>query len=115
RLAAGITSVVVVRDAVVRFVLAGLLCEGHILLEDAPGTGKTLLAKTVARLVAGTFGRVQCTPDLLPSDITGGSIYNQATTSFQFIPGPIFANVVLVDEINRATPRTQASFFEAMG
>ena len=109
-----IAEVVVVRPQVLRFVLAALLCEGHLLLEDAPGTGKTLLAKTIARLVAGTFARVQCTPDLLPSDITGGGIYHQATATFQFVSGPIFAHIVLIDEINRATPRTQASLFEAM-
>ncbi len=113
-LSQGIKSVVVLRDDVVRYLLMGLLSEGHILLEDAPGTGKTLLAKTVARLIAGTFGRVQCTPDLLPTDVTGGSIYHQGSGSFRFLPGPLFANVVLIDEINRATPRTQASLFEAM-
>ena len=114
RLAKGLAEVVVVRPEVVRFVLAGLLCEGHILLQDAPGTGKTLLAKTVARLVAGDFARVQCTPDLLPTDVTGGSIYHQPSGAFRFVPGPLFANIILIDEINRATPRTQASLFEAM-
>jgi len=113
-LARGITSVVVVREEVVRLLLVGLLCEGHVLLEDAPGTGKTLLAKTLSRLAAGQFGRVQCTPDLLPSDITGSSIYNQKSGEFTFMPGPVFANIVLIDEINRATPRTQAALFEAM-
>ena len=103
-----------VRDGLVQLLLAGLLCEGSILLEDAPGTGKTLLAKTVARLVGGSFKRIQCTPDLLPADITGGNLYNQKTGDFQFLPGPVFANVVLVDEINRATPRTQAGLFEVM-
>jgi MoxR-like ATPase len=94
--------------------LVSYLCEGHILLEDVPGVAKTMLARALARSVDCTFKRVQCTPDLLPSDITGASIFNQKTTEFVFRPGPIFAQIVLADEINRATPRTQAALLEAM-
>jgi len=91
-----------------------LLCEGHILIEDVPGIGKTTLARTIARSIEGSFRRVQCTPDLLPSDVTGIHYFNQKSGEFQFRPGPVIANVVLVDEINRATPRTQSCFLEAM-
>lgn len=91
-----------------------LLCNGHLLIEDIPGVGKTTLAKALARCIGGHFGRVQFTPDLLPADITGSSIFNQKTAEFEFRPGPIFANVVLVDEINRATPKTQSALLEAM-
>jgi MoxR-like ATPase len=94
--------------------LVSYFCEGHILLEDVPGVAKTMLARALARSVDCTFKRVQCTPDLLPSDITGASIFNQKTTEFVFRPGPIFAQIVLADEINRATPRTQAALLEAM-
>src|SRR5438552_11522830 len=90
------------------------LCEGHILLEDVPGVAKTMLARALARSVGCTFKRIQCTPDLLPSDVTGASIFNQKNAEFEFRPGPIFAQVVLADEINRATPRTQAALLEAM-
>lgn len=91
------------------------LCEGHILLEDVPGVAKTMLARAMARSVGGcTFKRVQCTPDLLPTDVTGASIFNQKTAEFEFRPGPVFAQILLADEINRATPRTQASLLEAM-
>lgn len=90
------------------------LAGGHVLLEDVPGVGKTLLAKTLARSVTATFKRIQCTPDLLPSDISGVSVYNQKEGSFSFVPGPIFTNILLADEINRATPRTQSSLLEAM-
>lgn len=101
------------RDTVTLAVVA-LLCEGHIALEDIPGMGKTLLAKTLARCVGGTFRRIQFTPDLLPSDVTGLNIYDQSRGEFRFRPGPITANVVLADEINRATPRTQSCLLEAM-
>ena len=94
--------------------LVAWLCEGHILLEDVPGVAKTMLARALARSVGCTFKRIQCTPDLLPTDVTGASIFNQKTVEFEFRPGPIFAQVVLADEINRATPRTQASLLEAM-
>ncbi|MEP7287003.1 MAG: MoxR family ATPase [Chloroflexota bacterium] len=95
-------------------IIAALLAQGHVLLEDVPGIGKTLVAKALARSLHGSFKRIQCTPDLLPSDITGGAIYNQREQRFEFVPGPIFANVVLVDEINRASPRTQSSLLESM-
>jgi len=101
------------RDRVERAVLC-LLCGGHLLLEDIPGVGKTTLAKALARVMGGEYRRVQFTPDLLPTDITGSSVYNQGTAQFEFRPGPIFANVVLADEINRATPKTQSALLEAM-
>lgn len=91
-----------------------LLCEGHLLIEDVPGVGKTTLAKAMSRTIGGEFRRVQFTPDLLPADITGTSIYNQKESEFEFRPGPLFANVVLADEINRATPKTQSALLEAM-
>ena len=94
--------------------LVGWLCEGHLLLEDVPGVAKTMLARALARSVGCQFKRIQCTPDLLPTDVTGASIFNQKTAEFEFRPGPIFAQVVLADEINRATPRTQAALLEAM-
>ncbi|NLX94793.1 MAG: MoxR family ATPase [Rhodopirellula sp.] len=94
--------------------LVSWLCEGHILLEDVPGVAKTMLARALARTVGCTFKRVQCTPDLLPTDVTGASIFNQKTAEFEFRPGPIFAQIVLADEINRATPRTQSALLEAM-
>jgi MoxR-like ATPase len=97
-----------------KLIVAALLASGHVLLEDVPGIGKTLVAKALAKSLHGSFKRIQCTPDLLPSDITGGSIYNQRESRFEFVPGPIFANVVLVDEINRASPRTQSSLLESM-
>ena len=101
------------RDTVEKSVLA-LLANGHILLEDIPGVGKTTLAKALAKVIGGEFRRLQFTPDLLPGDITGGSVLNQGEGTFRFMPGPIFGNVVLVDEINRATPKTQSSLLEAM-
>ncbi len=101
------------RDTVEKSVLA-LLANGHILLEDIPGVGKTTLAKALAKVIGGDFRRIQFTPDLLPGDITGGSVLNPGEGTFRFLPGPIFGNVVLVDEINRATPKTQSSLLEAM-
>ena len=92
----------------------GLLCQGHLLIEDVPGVGKTMLAKALARSIGTTFNRIQFTPDMLPSDVTGVSIYNQMTREFEFRPGPIMAQIVLADEINRATPKTQAALLEAM-
>ncbi len=95
--------------------LVTYFCEGHLLLEDVPGVAKTMLARALSRSVGATFKRLQCTPDLLPTDVTGVSIFNQKTTEFEFRPGPIFAQIVLTDEINRATPRTQSALLEAMG
>ena len=94
--------------------LVALFAEGHLLLDDVPGTGKTTLAKSIARSMTGEVGRIQFTPDLLPSDVTGGMIYDQAHGTFDFRPGPVFANVVLADEINRASPKTQAALLEVM-
>jgi len=102
------------KAAVVERVIACLLARGHILLEDLPGLGKTTLAKAMAAAVGGSFARVQCTPDLLPGDITGFSIFNQKSREFEFQPGPVFADVLLADEINRTTPRTQSALLEAM-
>ena len=109
-----IERVMVGKGEVVELAIVALLCEGHILIEDVPGLGKTVLAKALARSTGCSFRRIQCTPDLLPSDITGTYIYNQRTSDFEFRPGPVISQVVLADEINRATPRTQSAFLEAM-
>jgi len=109
-----ISKVIVGKDEVIELVLITLLCSGHVLLEDVPGVGKTMIAKTLARSINCEFRRIQFTPDLLPSDLTGVNYYNQKDGEFIFRPGPIFANVVLADEINRATPRTQSSMLECM-
>ncbi len=101
------------RETVKKAVIA-LLCKGHLLIEDIPGVGKTTLAKSLAKSIGGEFRRIQFTPDLLPSDITGSSIFNQKNSEFEFRPGPIFGNIVLADEINRATPKTQSALLEAM-
>jgi MoxR-like ATPase len=114
RLQANIQRVIVGNDAVVRLALVALLCEGHILLEDVPGTGKTTLARSIARSLGCSFRRIQFTPDLMPADITGINYYDQKQGDFVFREGPLVAQVVLSDEINRATPRTQAALLEAM-
>ena len=115
RIEENVHRVIVGKQRVVRLAAAGLVAGGHVLLQDLPGTGKTLLARALATSVGGAFRRIQCTPDLLPSDITGSSVFNQEDLSFRFIPGPVFANIVLADEVNRATPRTQSALLEAMG
>ncbi len=106
--------VIVGKRSVIEFIMVALLCEGHVLLEDVPGSGKTMLARSIAASLGISFKRIQCTPDLLPNDITGVSIFNQKNGEFEFKPGPIFVNILLADEINRATPRTQAALLEAM-
>ena len=114
RLRQNIQKVIVGKDEIIDLALIALLCEGHLLLEDVPGTGKTTLAKTVARSLGCSFQRIQFTPDLLPSDVTGIYFYNQREQEFVFRSGPIFSQILLADEINRATPRTQSSLLEAM-
>src|SRR5215208_6115733 len=114
RVLANVERVIVGKHAEVRFALVALLCRGHLLIEDVPGTGKTVLAKAIAKSLGCSFRRIQFTPDLLPSDVTGLSIFNQKTHEFEFRPGPIMAQIVLADEINRATPKTQSSLLECM-
>ena len=114
RITGSVGQVILGKTNEIRLTALGMLCRGHILLEDIPGVGKTMLAKSLARAVGCTFNRIQFTPDMLPSDITGVSIYNPKTREFEFRPGPIMAQVVLADEINRATPKTQSALLEAM-
>jgi MoxR-like ATPase len=115
RLIANIETVVHGKTEEMRLVLAALVCDGHVLLEDVPGTAKTVLARAIAGSVDGaSFARIQCTPDLQPTDVTGLSVFNQRDRDFEFRPGPVFANVLLVDEINRAMPKTQSALLEAM-
>jgi MoxR-like ATPase len=114
RLTANIETVILGKPQVVKLAVTALLAEGHILLEDVPGVGKTTLARAIAASVKGQWRRIQFTPDLLPSDVTGVTIYNQATRGFEFHPGPTFANIVVADEINRASPKTQSALLEVM-
>ena len=114
RINENVDKVIVGKSAEVQLTVVGLLCQGHLLIEDVPGVGKTMLAKALARSIGTTFNRIQFTPDMLPSDVTGVSIFNQQTRQFEFRPGPIMAQIVLADEINRATPKTQAALLEAM-
>jgi MoxR-like ATPase len=114
RLLRNVQQVIVGKDQEIRLTLLALLCEGHLLIEDVPGVGKTMLARAIARSVGCSFRRIQFTPDMLPSDVTGVSIFNQKTMEFEFRPGPIMAQIVLTDEINRATPKTQSALLEAM-
>ena len=114
RFIANVSRVIVGKRETIELVFVTLLCEGHVLIEDVPGTGKTMLAKAAAKSLGCSFKRIQSTPDLLPSDVTGIHYFNQKTSEFEFRPGPIIANIVLVDEINRATPRTQSCLLESM-
>ena len=114
KLIKNLEKVIVGKRQPIELIVVGLLCQGHVLIEDVPGVGKTVLARSLAKSLGCSFKRLQFTPDMLPSDVTGVSIYNQSKLAFEFRPGPIFAQVVLVDEINRATPKTQAALLEAM-
>ena len=114
RIFQNVEQVIIGKRNAVELVLVALLCRGHVLLEDVPGTGKTVLAKSIARSLGGSFKRIQFTPDLLPSDVTGVAIFNQQNREFEFRQGPVFAQIVLADEINRATPKTQSALLEAM-
>ncbi|MHA2620750.1 MAG: AAA family ATPase [bacterium JZ-2024 1] len=114
KLIRNIEAALIASPGTIEFAMACLLAEGHLLIEDVPGTGKTTLAKAIAASISLTFQRIQLTPDILPSDITGGNVYNQQKAVFEFRPGPIFTNILLADEINRASPRTQAALLEAM-
>ena len=114
RIADNVATVIVGKSEVIEMAMASLIAEGHILVEDVPGVGKTMLARSIAVSIGGTFSRIQFTPDLLPSDVTGVSVYNQSSGEFSFRSGPIAAHLVLADEINRATPKTQSALLEAM-
>jgi len=114
KLTENIERVIIGKRETIELLMVALLCEGHVLIEDVPGVGKTMLARALAVSMGGAFKRLQCTPDLLPNDVTGVSVFNQQTNEFEFRAGPIFVNILLADEINRATPRTQSALLEAM-
>lgn len=114
RIISNVEQVIIGKDREIRMTVVALLCEGHLLIEDVPGVGKTMLARAIARSIGSTYRRIQFTPDMLPSDVTGVSVFNQKTLEFEFRPGPIMAQIVLADEINRATPKTQSALLEAM-
>jgi MoxR-like ATPase len=114
RVIRNVETVIVGKRQQIELLMVASLCQGHVLIEDVPGTGKTMLARAMAASLGISFKRLQCTPDLLPNDITGVSVFNQQTNAFEFRPGPVFVNILLADEINRATPRTQAALLEAM-
>ena len=114
KIVANMEKVIIGKRPQILLTLTAYFCEGHILLEDVPGVAKTMLARALAKSVGCTFKRIQCTPDLLPTDVTGVSIFNQKTAEFEFRPGPVFAQTLLTDEINRTTPRTQSALLEAM-
>lgn len=115
RVIENVERVIVGKRDVIELMMVAMLCEGHVLIEDVPGVGKTMLARSIAISLGSSFKRLQCTPDLLPNDVTGVSIYNQKSGEFEFRPGPAFVNILLADEVNRATPRTQSALLEAMG
>ncbi len=114
RITENVERVIVGKHNTIELLMVALLCEGHILIEDVPGVGKTMLARALATSLGGQFKRLQCTPDLLPNDVTGVSVFNQQNSQFEFRPGPVFVNILLADEVNRATPRTQSALLEAM-
>jgi MoxR-like ATPase len=114
RVVKNVETVIIGKHREVQLLLVALLCKGHVLIEDVPGVGKTVLAKAIARSIGCTFRRIQFTPDLLPSDVTGVSVFNQGSATFEYRPGPVMAQIVLADEINRATPKTQSSLLESM-
>jgi MoxR-like ATPase len=114
RIVGNVEKVIFGKHEEVQLAVLGLLCQGHLLIEDVPGVGKTMLAKSIAKSIGGSFRRIQFTPDMLPSDVTGVSVFNQKTREFEFRPGPVMAQIVLTDEINRATPKTQSALLEAM-
>jgi len=111
---ANVEKVIVGKHEEVQLTLLALLCQGHLLIEDVPGVGKTMLAKSIAKSIGCTFRRIKFTPDMLPSDLTGVSVFNQKTQEFEFRPGPVMAQIVLTDELNRATPKTQSALLECM-